>query len=470
MNDIAHTGRRRIPVGINDGDATVAPREGLAPPMLLQYWQVVLRWKWVIGVIILASLATGLIATLMMTPKFTATSRIEISRDQKNVTNVEGVDSGDAGRDLEFYQTQYSLLSARSVAERVAKTMRLASNDDFFRMHGTRADNGSIFFTQTGRPASPKELEKREELAVELLLDNVSISPIRGSALTDIRYTSSDPQMAARIANVWTQEFIRSSMGRKYESTADARKFLESRLADLRARLETSERDVVAYASQNDIVALGKSKSSDGKTEIERTLVSSDLEALNEALTKATADRMAAESRIRQHGSVGANSEALNNVAISSLRQKRAEVAAEYAKLMVQFEPGFPAARALAEQVRALDASITREESRVQSSRVSEYREAIGRETSLRNRVGELKGTLDRQQRSSIQYNIYQREADTNRQLYDGLLQRYKEIGVAGIGSNNISVVDTAKVPNRPSSPRLLVNMALASFAGLLLS
>lgn len=240
-------------------------------------------------------------------------------------------------------------------------------------------------------------------------------------------------------------------MDRRFASTADARKFLEGRLADLRARLETSERDLVNYAETKGIVALGKSKSADGRTEVERTLVSSDLEALNSALAAATANRITAESRAQQRGG-GANAEALNNIAIGQLRQKRAEVAAEYAKMMAQFEPGYPAAVALSEQLKALDVSIAREENRVLTSRSSEYREALQREADLKSEVDDLKARMNRQQKDSIQYNIYQREADTNRELYDGLLQRYKEIGVAGVGANNIAIVDTAKIPEKPSS------------------
>ena len=62
---------------------------GLAPPILLQYWQVVLRWKWLIAGIVIAALTLSFVATLLATPQYTATSRIEISRAQKNVTNVE---------------------------------------------------------------------------------------------------------------------------------------------------------------------------------------------------------------------------------------------------------------------------------------------------------------------------------------------------------------------------------------------
>lgn len=445
-------------------------KQGLAPPILLQYWQVVLRWKWVIFGIIISALALGLVATLLMTPKYTATSRIEISREQKNITKVEGLESPDAGRDLEFYQTQYSLLSARSLAERVSRTLHLASNDAFFESHSAKTDEDSLFFDNKGKRLTAIQRDKREKMAVQLLLKHIAVSPIRGSSLIDINYTSASPNLSAQIANTWTQQFIESSMDRRFASTSDARKFLEGRLAELRARLEISERELVAYASAKGIFALGKSKSLDGRTSIERTLVSSDLEALNDALAKATADRFAAESRARRRSQNGASSEALGNLAISSLRERRAVLASEYAKLMVQFEPGYPAARALEEQLSALDSSIRREEARVQLSRSDEYAEAVQREDSLRNKVEVLKARMNLQQRDSIQYNIYQREADTNRELYDALLQRYKEIGVAGVGANNISIVDMAKVPEYPSAPNLPLNMVLAFLAGITLA
>ncbi len=452
--------------GANLGDGQNNNASNLTPPILLQYWQVALRWKWVIAGIILAAIVFGLVATLLATPQFTATSRIEISREQKNVTNVEGLESQNAGRDLEFYQTQYSLLQARSLAERVVRQLRLSTDDNFFKAHDVNPSESTLFSSKSGQSLNAVERQKREKIAVDLLLKNASISPIRGSALIDIGYTSGSPQLSAKISNTWTEQFILQSMDRRFASTADARQFLEGRLADLRARLETSERDLVNYAATKGIVALGKSKSLDGRTEIERTLVSSDLEALNAALAQATADRVTAESKSGQRNG-GANSESLNNLAIGQLRQRRAEVASEYAKLMVQFEPGYPAAQALAQQLKVLDTSIAREEARVSSSRNSEYAESVARERDLKVQVEALKERMNRQQRDSIQYNIYQREADTNRELYDGLLQRYKEIGVAGVGANNISIVDTAKVPERPSSPNLPLNMALALMIGV---
>jgi succinoglycan biosynthesis transport protein ExoP len=137
--------------------------------------------------------------------------------------------------------------------------------------------------------------------------------------------------------------------------------------------------------------------------------------------------------------------------------------------LLQQFEPKYPPALALQAQIRSLDAAIGAEEARVGTSLAQDYRSAVTREHMLAARVNALKGNLTDLRQRSIQYNIYQRDADTNRELYSALLQRYKEIGVAGgVEKNNVSVIDGAKLPDKPSSPRLAINLLLAMFFGSL--
>ncbi|QJB69759.1 P-loop NTPase [Parasphingorhabdus halotolerans] len=395
------------------------------------------------------------------------------------MTKVEGLELESSGRDVEFYQTQYSLLSARTLAERVARQLKLAKSEAFFAAHGLDNGDGLLNSTDSLGTLSKKELDKREKLAVGFLLANVSISPIRGSALVDVSYTSSSPKISADISNTWTQQFIEQSMARRFASTADARKFLEGRLEELRMRLETSERDLVNYASAKDIVSLNRERDTDGKTTSERTLITAELEGLNKELADATADRIASESRLNAKANRELTPDPLIiNGASAQLRQKRAELRAEMAKLMVQFEPEYPSVKVLAEEIRVLDDGIAKEEGRLtnreaaraSNNRITDYRAALNRESGLTRRVNTLKKRFSQQQRDIIQYNIYLREVDNNRQLYDAILQRYKEIGVAGIGSNNVAIVDVANIPNSPSSPNLPFNLVLSLMLGLGLS
>lgn len=439
--------------------ASPAGAGGGGPPMIVQNWQVLKRFKWTAIGIIGASLILGVLITFLMTPQYTATARLEISRQQESVTNVRGVDQTDARQDLEFYQTQYALLEARSLAERVARELRLASRDEFFIYSGV--DPSEIVATSGGQSA----MRAREKAAVDILLDNVAISPIARSALVDVKYSSASPELSEQVANSWVRQFIQGSIDRRFNSTADARSFLEQRLSDLRTRVEDSERSAVAYAERNNIVSVDRPPTASGGGT--RTLAAASLEALNDELLKATAARVAAQGRV---GVGGIPSEALVNPAVNALRQRRGERVAQRAELLATFAPNYPQVEALQQEIEALDGQIRREEERVRSARSGELQESVSRERALQEKVNALKAQLLEQQRDSIRYNIFQREADTNRQLYDALLQRYKEIGVAGVDANNISIVDAAQVPEKPSSPKILLNLFLALAAGTVLA
>lgn len=433
-------------------------------PILLEYWQAALRHRIAIAIIVAVCIALGIIATLLMTPYYTSTSTIEISREQDRVTNVEGVVASDsAAQNLEFYQTQYSLLESRSLAERVVRSQNLAARDNFFEIFDVDPDNSGLL-TETSNAQSAAERNKRLKLAADLLEENIAVSPIRGSSLVDINFQSPSPALSTQIANAWVEEFVASNLDRRTASTAYARRYLEGRLADLKQSLEDSERNLSTYADNKEIITLSSEQTASGKTVSQKTLSTATLEALNEALAQATADRIAAESEARQGAG---NKIALTNSTLNNLREERAKVQAEYAKLMTLFEPEYPAAKALASQIAALDISIVAEDTRSRTGTSARYQEALSRERQLLAQVDRLKGQFSSERRDSIQYNIFQREVDTNRELYNGILQRYREIGIAGVGANNISVVDRAQPSDRPSSPNLLLNIALAVLAGM---
>jgi capsular exopolysaccharide synthesis family protein len=447
------------------GDHRVALDDTRQIPLLLQYWRVVIRWKWLIIAVMLVSLVAGLLVTLFMTRQYTATVSIEISRQSDKIVNVQGVEPEVSTGDAEFYQTQYSLLRARSLAERVAADLKLAESAQFFETFGVDVSEGGLFTGPRVGQLTAQQRAKRAKTAADLLQDNIAISPVRGSSLVEVRFTSPDPALSQRVADAWAKAFISANLDRKFDASSYARNFLEKRLAQLRQRLEESERQVVEYAANQKIVNIPGNQEGGG----ERSLVADDLARLNGELAQAVADRVKAESRVQ--GSGGASADSLSNNAITALRTKRAEIASEYANLLTKFEPGYPAAKALASQVTELDRAIQQEEGRVRQGASKTYADARTREADLRQRVNALVGNALDLRRRTIQYNMHQRDADTNRQLYDALLQRYKEIGVAGgIGTNNIMIVDSAQLPLEPSSPKLLLNLLIALVIGAGLS
>lgn len=465
MNLITPNLRGGVPAA---GPMVAAPVRGDSDrmPLIRQYLRIALRWRYVILGAVGACVLLGLIATLLMTPKYTAAVTIEISRESNKVTEFQGVERESTSADQEFYQTQYGLLRSRSLSERVAMQLKLVDDPKFFERFGVSASTTGLEMVGGRYPASSRAA--RQRIAGEVLLEHLAVEPSRLSRLVDVRFTSPDAAFSARVANAWAENFIQTNLERKIQATSYGRNLLQRQLAQLKERLDESQRQSVAYASAQRIINLPAQSGSDGRTTSERSIVADDLAALNAALSQATADRIQAEARYQQAGRAGASTEALRNQAINNLRQKRAELAAEYQRLMTQFEPEYPAAKAVQSQIDQLDRSIAREEGRVSNSVLADYREAQERERALQGKVEQLKSSYLDLRRRSIQYNIYQQEVDTNRALYDGLLQRFKEIGVAGgVGVNNISVVDPADVPQKPSSPRLLINLVLSLLAGL---
>jgi capsular exopolysaccharide synthesis family protein len=434
--------------------------------MLLRYLNILKRQKWIlIGSVLVAAIA-GLVITVLMTPKYTAEAKLEVQRESARIVNMQSVEPEGSTVDLEFYETQWGLLRSRTLAERVATELRLYEDPKFFEMFGL-TEEAEQLTERRGGAGGAAGRQKRIDDAADVLLKHVTVSPQRLSRLVDIGFTSPDPQLSTRVANTWAKAFIEISLQRKFEATSYARNFLEERLDQLRRRLQESERQLVRYASNQRIINVPTATTT-GSGEVgttERPLVAEGLSSLNEELNQAIAARVAAQSRLRAAG--GNTTEALSNQAISEMRARRASLAAEYAKLTAQFDPAYPPARAMADEIAELDRSIVREESRVRNTLQSNFAAASERESLLNQRVRAMEGELLNLRGRTIQYNIYQREVDTNRQLYDALLQRYKEIGVAGgVGMNNITIVDPAEVPERPSSPNLILNLLIAIMVG----
>ena len=423
-----------------------------------EYLRLLSKYKYLLLISLFGACVLGVVATLLMTPKYLATATLQIDRESARVLNVEQVAPREAMvAGEEFFQTQYGILRSRSLAERVIESEGLAQDDRFLRAMGSelerkRGETGSAFAA------------RRRAAALDLLEDNLDISPVRGSRLVNVGFESPDPRLSARIANAFTDNFIQSNLDRRYESSAYARQFLEERIAQTKARLEDSERALVTYASQQRIVNL---PSTDGA---ERSLDSDSLSSVNAALAEAQARRIAAAERWRlAQSSNGANiPEVLQNPVAQSLSRQRAELNSSYQQKLALYRPDYPEMVQLRAQIDELDEQINSIAADIRNSIRGQYQAALNEENALRARVESLKGSVLDLQNRSIQYNILQREVDTTRVLYDGLLQRYKEVGVTGaISTNNISVVDRAKAPDEPFKPRMFFNLALAALLGL---
>lgn len=427
---------------------------------LANYWRLAVKYRLLIAGSFVAAIVLGLAATLLMTPIYTSSVTVQIDREAARVLNVDEVQPRESMiQGEEFFQTQYGLLRSRSLAERVADGLGLASSDAFIEQMGGTPPKRS--------GTASEHSTRRREAVLELMRTNLGVSPVRGSRLVEVTFQSPDPQLAARVVNAYAENFIQSNLDRKYESSSYAREFLEERIAQTKARLEESERALVAYAASQQIINLRESNSPDGEPQ---SLTGMDLGNLNASLAQARATRIAAEQRWRQASGTPLLSlpEVLQNVAVQRLIEEKARVDAEYQQKLQVYQPAFPEMMQLRARSTELDSQIQSIATGVRNSIRDQYTVARNQEGALSAQVDRLKSDVLDLRGRTVQYNILLREVDTSRTLYDGLLQRYKEVGVTGtVAANNISIIDRGLAAKKPSKPRLFINLVLAAVLGL---
>jgi capsular exopolysaccharide synthesis family protein len=418
---------------------------------LQTFLRIIHHWRWLILGAVALGLAAAIIVTLLTTPIYRAWVTLEVNPPTVEVSSEQTREEKAYQDPYDLIATQVGLLNSKGVAERTAQDLNLGNNP--------------AFVAQTGDASS------RLKTAASVVQKNLKADVPKEGQLIRFSFDSRSPQLAAQVANGVAESFINSSLQRRYEASAFARKFLERQIGKTRTDLEGSERSLVAYAQKQGIIntAVG----SDGKPASgdSGSLQGESLIALNKALADATARRVAAEGAYRGALATGPTSDV--TASTQGLRTQRAALQADYQQKRTFMKPDHPDMISLQAQISELDKQIASEGSQMASSRnnslLQEYRAAVSAEGALQGKVMGLKGAVLDLRGRSIQYNILQREVDTNRSLYDALLQRYKEIGVAGgIGAAAVSIVDRADPPDSPYKPNLLLNLLFGVAGGLL--
>ena len=413
------------------------------------------HWRWLVLAAVGVGLAGAILFTLLTRPVYRATVTLEanppsvaVSNEQSRQQELQQTNAYD------FVATQVGLLGSRAVAERTAQELNLPNNPDVVSQEGDASVRlrGATGVIQRGlKVAAPEE-----------------------GQLIKFSFESTSPQLAALVANGVADSFINTSLQRRYEASAYARNFLERQISKTRSDLEKSERAVVTYAQQQGIINTGGGGvGADGKlgaSSDTNSLQGESLVQLNTALAAATARRVAAEGAYRQALATGPTSDVNNSVL--PLRQELAKLQAEYQQKREFMKPEHPEMLSLQSQINELQKQIGSQASQASSGRINgllaDFRAAVSAEQALQARVGRLKGDVLNLRGRSIQYTILQREVDTNRALYDALLQRYKEIGVAGgVGTAPVSIVDRAQAPTFPFKPNLLLDLLVGLGLGL---
>jgi capsular exopolysaccharide synthesis family protein len=429
------------------------------PNRLREYWDIILRRRWTVLTCFAIVLVAVMTATFLMTKIYRATLTLQIDQQETKVMAVGGVSPNDtAYYDSQyFYQTQYELLRSDALAQRVIEQLNLVAPSQTAKKSKSWLD---IFKkdSETEDDATPEEAETG---LMAGLPGALTVAPVRNSQLVRVHFDSADPQMAARIANEIAVAFIKLNLERRMEATSYARTFLQERLAQIKVKLEDSEKELNAYTRKEGIVKpVEKQQSPDSQV----------LGEFTSALAKAQGERIRAEATYRQAkaGDPTALNAAVDSKLLQEYKSRQAKLEVDYQEGLVNLKPGHRKMQEIESQINMLKAKIDQETKAALGGLKASYDAALAQELQLAAMLKQSKETVLVGQDRSFRYNLLTREVDTNRQLYDSLLQRYKEIGVAGgVGINNITVVDKAKVPKFPIKPNLMLNLMIAIALGL---
>ena len=475
----------------------VVPDEG----NLQRYLGALYRRRW-LGLAVFALVVVSAIGYLLVaTPVYEAYVRVLVQPDNPNVVSFKEVIQGDESK-LEYYQTQLEILHSRSLARKTLDALDMWKDPEIVQpsghlarvIHATRGMATRITSALAGMmgkatstpssaatesvPASAATAGTTgsapgtgvtesavQSRAIDEFLTRLVLNYRADNRILEVGYRSVDPHRAAEVANTIAHNYINDDLEVKFKAAKDASDWLNARITEQRTQLQSSETAAQRYREANGDVAVSA----------EQNIILQKLSDLNTATTKAKTERLDAQALYDQLQTVQQNPAALDTLPvilsdpfIQKLKVELADLQAQEVTMSRQLGDRHPDLQNLRSNIARVQGQIQAEVRKIAESVGNQYRAALGKEQSLSAALEEQKRqalTLDRR---AVQYNELQREATSDREMFESLLQRAKETGIASeLKTSNIRIVDPAEVPLRPASPRPLPTLLFALVLGL---
>ncbi len=436
---------------------------------------VIFRRRWTVITFLAVVFFTVAILTFKMKPIYKATATIEISFEQPQVAPFGSESQARLIEQARYIQSQVEILKSRNLALKVIEMLNLENNPEFSEenqgpfkkwLKKVRKTVSQIFGKKEVNTIDP-EIVKKERL-VDEFLDRLKVKPLKGgkSYLISVSFQAHDPKLAAEITNTLVDEYIAFDLEKRVEATKVGKQYLEKQIAKVQARLEEAEEKLNKFARENNLVFLSEIGSGDDKGQ---DVVTARLAELTNELVKAQTERIRLESLYKlSQTDPDSLPQVMNDTLIKRLKEQLAQLKAEYANMATIFTPAYPKMKRWKTQINSLEDQIEKEKQKIISSIKAEYLAALKREEMIKKAFENQKKRLADFKQKAIDYNILKREVETNRRIYELLLQRAKEMDVeASVRSTSIHPIDRALVPIVPYKPKKMLNLALALILGL---
>jgi succinoglycan biosynthesis transport protein ExoP len=450
---------------------TTGPR--IYPELLSQesalgeYVRVLAKRKWTVLICLVTIFSIVAIASLKMTPIYEASGSIAINKADSGLVNFNNSPTFS----LDYYdptemETEVKILQSDLLALQVVKELALDRRPEF---------GGKTPATPSSLDLAPDPLQADTGRTTSLLSSfrsNLRVVLAPNTHIIEVHYRSADKDLAATVVNTLMTTYTENNFKSRFDSTMQASDWLSKQLVDLQMKVETSQEKLVHYQKEHEILGIDE----------KQNITTSKLDELNKALTAAESERMDRESvyRLVQAGdtdtitsaanaldSAGASTQSVSSL-LDTLRSKQADLKIQAAELNTQFGPAYPKLAQINNQLKEIDTQVLAETRKIAGKIKGQYLAALQRENMLHDALENQKQEANKLNESAIEYSLLKRDLDTNRQLYEGLLEKLKEAGVsAGLRSNNFRIVDVARSPNGPIEPNIPRNLSFAFMLGL---
>lgn len=441
----------------------------------------------------IAVMLAALVASLFMTPVYRSQATIEIKEATPDIETLQQLQSRSAAPNnvvVTEVETEIGILKSDTLARQVIDEVILAKKTGQDSSPGiltgiwhafvhwytgsdpeasSEPDKDSSAQAKAGAAGSgsgaartvESEMDpKAYQQLVDHLESSLKVSRVGSSRLVTVSYESSDPRLSARVVNAVVAHYLQLHE----KATEKFTKMLADQVHEARTELEKSEQKMTKYARKNDLLYL------DTNTGSSQNVVSERLRQIQDQLTQAQADRYKKQSlyNLVQKGDYGSLPGVFQDKLLQTLTEKVADLKSQYAQLASTFTDSYPKVKQVKSQLKAAELTLARERQRAAANITNDYLAAVRRETLLVQAYQKQKNAANRVAERSTQYNILKRNAESDNQLYENILQKVKEASlVARIKANNVNVIDPAVPHFLPIKPKIVFNLALGLILGL---
>jgi polysaccharide biosynthesis transport protein len=432
---------------------SVEPQSG----SVLDYWRILYRRKLTLIVFAVAGLVGGLAFTLPQAPVYRASTALEIQDNKDDafamkilnpVADSTPVDS------LTDIQTQIRILQSQTLIERALNKVHISSPGDLNPHSALIAS----WLSKLPLPASDGSTQSLVEMAAKKL----KVAQSGQTRIVEVSFDASEPALAARVANALTSEFIEENLQARWQMNRRTSDWLVGQLDEMRGKLQGSEDALQAYARQKGLMYTGDKQS----------VSEEKLRQLQMELSKAQADRVEKQSRFEIARSATAETvpEVLNDGNLRAMETSLTDLRRQDAELGVTFKPDYAKTKRVRAEIEALESAIKEKRTAIVNRINNELQESQRREQLLAAAYSAQTRSVVDDSAKSVQYDMLKHEVDSNRQVYEAMLQRVKESSiVSAMKATNVRVIDAAKPPVHPYKPNLPLNSAAGLMCGLML-